>query len=141
MSTLWMVVTWAEVRLLITMCSAILVRMALIGSMRTLACCSAGRGGAAAGARGCSGGASGLFLRRDLLRLRGWFGGRGRRGGAVRDPRDHGVDPHRLTFLDQHLGQRPGGRRRNFGIDLIGRDLEEGLVALDMLALLLQPLR
>ena len=38
-------------------------------------------------------------------------------------------------------GQRPGGRARHFGIDLVGRDLEQRLVGLDLVALLLQPAR
>src|SRR4051794_3829980 len=54
-----MVVTWGEVRLDITICSAILMRIVLIGSMRVLAC-PAGGSGAIAGvaAGGAAGGAA-----------------------------------------------------------------------------------
>src|SRR5580658_2475048 len=52
-STLWTVVTWAEVRLLNTMCSAIFCRIVLIGSIRVegstspyvMAVCGGGGGG------------------------------------------------------------------------------------------------
>src|SRR6185437_14806721 len=44
MSTRWTVVTCAEVRLLITMCSAIFCRIVLIGSVRTFADSGSGRG-------------------------------------------------------------------------------------------------
>src|ERR1039458_8182597 len=44
MSTRWTVVTCAEVRLDINMCSAILMRMVLMGSMRVLACPAGGSG-------------------------------------------------------------------------------------------------
>src|SRR5437764_871999 len=50
MSTLWIVVTCGEVRLESSMCSPILIRMALIGSMRVFAAPPAG-GGCAPGAR------------------------------------------------------------------------------------------
>src|ERR1022692_2192532 len=56
MSTLCMVVTCAEVRRLATMCSAMRMRMVLIGSMRVLACPAAGRGGGAACSDGGGGG-------------------------------------------------------------------------------------
>src|SRR5579883_2026946 len=49
-STLWTVVTWAEVRLLNTMCSAIFWRMILMGSTRVEAL------NWIAGAAGCGGG-------------------------------------------------------------------------------------
>src|ERR1019366_5338642 len=52
MSTRWTVVTCAEVRLDITMCSAILTRMVLMGSMRVLACPAGGSGATAGGAAG-----------------------------------------------------------------------------------------
>src|ERR1035438_6743444 len=55
-STLCMVVTCAEVRRLATMCSAMRMRMVLIGSMRVLACPAAGRGGGAACSDGGGGG-------------------------------------------------------------------------------------
>ena len=69
-STLWTVVTCAEVRLLITMCSAILMRMVLIGSTRVLACPARWRGRVGAG-----GGAGAAAAGRGAARLR-------RRGGG-----------------------------------------------------------
>src|ERR1039458_10610397 len=64
MSTRWTVVTCAEVRLDINMCSAILMRMVLMGSMRVLACPAGGSGAigggaAGAGGRGAGGGPGG----------------------------------------------------------------------------------
>src|SRR5207245_9910660 len=44
-------------------------------------------------------------------------------------------------LLHPHLGQRPGSRRRNLRVDFISRDLKQRLIALHMLALLLEPLR
>src|ERR1039457_6732011 len=60
MSTRWMVVTCAEVRLDITMCSAILMRIVLIGSMRVLACPAGGSGTFGSGAAGAAGGGGGV---------------------------------------------------------------------------------
>src|ERR1039457_3412524 len=77
-STLCMVVTCAEVRRLATMCSAMRMRMVLIGSMRVLACPAAGGGGGAA----CSergGGGGGAASARG-----GGGGGEGRRRGLLR---------------------------------------------------------
>ncbi len=56
------------------------------------------------------------------------------------DARDHGVDADRLAFLHQHLGQRAGGGRRDFGIHFIGGDLEKRFVAVHVFAGLFQPL-
>ena len=55
---------------------------------------------------------------------------------------DHGddaVDGHRLALLRPDLGQHAGGRRRDLGVDLVGRDLEQRLVAIDRVADLLDP--
>ena len=65
-------------------------------------------------------------------------------GGAAFAPAgaDHGddaVDRNRLAFLRANLGEHAGGRRRNLGVHLVGRDLEERLVALDRVADLLDP--
>ena len=71
---------------------------------------------------------------------RGRSGRLGRRGAAALfDTRHDGVDADGLAFLDHDFGQRPGGGRRNFGVDLVGGDLEERLVAFDALAGLFQP--
>ena len=55
------------------------------------------------------------------------------------DDRDDAVDGNRLAFLDPDFGETPGDRRRNLGVDLVGRDLEERLVAIDVVADLLDP--
>ena len=47
------------------------------------------------------------------------------------DGRDDAVHGNGLAFLHRDLEQRAGGRRRNLGVDLVGRDLEERLVAID----------
>ena len=51
---------------------------------------------------------------------------------------DHGEprpDLDRLALLDEDLRQRPGAGARHLGVDLVGRDLEQRLVGLDVLAL------
>ena len=58
---------------------------------------------------------------------------------AGADHRDDAVDRNRLAFLDADLGDDAGGGRRNFGIHLVGRDLEQRLVAIDRVADLLDP--
>src|SRR5258708_6218817 len=52
MSTRWTVVTWAEVRLLRSMCSAMRWRMVDMGSMRVWGCSGRGSEGAAGGSGG-----------------------------------------------------------------------------------------
>ena len=49
------------------------------------------------------------------------------------------MDRHRLAFLGRDLGQDAGCRRRNFGVNLVGGNLEQRLVALDELTGLLEP--
>ena len=53
-------------------------------------------------------------------------------GGA--DHRDDAVDRDRLAFLDADLRDDAGRRRRNLRVDLVGRDLEQRLVAIDRVA-------
>ena len=76
------------------------------------------------------------------------FGGRRFRGcrrghlGAFRsDHREHGADLDRLAFLHEDLRDDALARARHLGVDLVGRDLEQRLVARDRLAFLLEPLR
>ena len=68
----------------------------------------------------------------------------GRRGcsGCRRliDHRDHGVDLHGRALGDLDLVQDAGGRRWNLGIDFVGGDLKQRLIALHLVAGLLQPL-
>ena len=87
---------------------------------------AAGAGGGGAGAAGCRSGRCGL---RDCAVA-----------AAFVDAADHGADADGLAFLHQHLGEHAGGGRRNLGVHFVGRDLEQRLVALDVLAGLLQPL-
>ena len=115
-----------------------------------------GRGGRRAAARPrpsprSSDGAWGRSGSRCWCRCRGRSCRRGsrcaRRGrgstdrGIGFDPRHHGLDGDGLPFLDQDLGEHTSVRRGNFGVDLVGRDLEDRLVALDGVADLLEPLR
>jgi hypothetical protein len=72
--------------------------------------------------------------------------GGGRRGrdcgsAGLIDPRENGIDADRLSFLHEDLGQGTRGRGGNLGVDLVGRDLEERLVALQLIANLLRPFR
>src|SRR5438045_2343796 len=163
-----MVVTWGEVRLDITMCSAILMRIWLIGSMRVLAGPAGGIGApgpgaaagvGAAGAGGAGGGAEGRGGGRLLGRCRRWRGlsgwrgrsllrrGRSRRGlrrcrsAGLVDSCHDGIDPDGLSFLHQDLAERSGGGRRDFGIYLIGRDFKQRLVALTTFAGTPEPFR
>ena len=66
---------------------------------------------------------------RSGFRLRNSGQRRGRAGPIV-DARHHRVDPHRLAFFNQNLGQRSSRRRRNFRIHFVRRNLEQRLVAL-----------
>ena len=72
--------------------------------------------------------------------------GRGRRLGRPServgrlDDRDLGVVRDRRAFLDEDLGQGALERRRHLGVDLVGDDLEQRLVLVDMVARLLEPL-
>src|SRR5690606_27786594 len=86
----------------------------------------------------------GLLLGRLLLRrllLRGLRRGLRRRGGTRADDREHGAVLDRLVLLDEDLldGARDG--RRDLGVDLVGRDLEQRLVDLDRVADRLEPPR
>ena len=56
------------------------------------------------------------------------------------DDRDDGVDGDGRALLHLDLGERPGHGRRDLGVHLVGRDLEDRLVALDGVADLLEPL-
>ena len=61
--------------------------------------------------------------------------------GRTADLAELGSDSHRFAFLDEDLRERPAARGRDLRVDLVGRDLEQRLVGIDVLALLLQPLR
>jgi hypothetical protein len=76
-------------------------------------------------------------------------GGRGRGGqrGLVQllalgeDDRDVGADLDGRALLREDLAQHAGSGCRDLGVDLVGRDLEQRLVAVDLVADLLEPLR
>ena len=53
---------------------------------------------------------------------------------------DDRVDRHRLALVDLDLEKRPRDRGGDLGVDLVGRDLEDRLVALDRVADFLEPL-
>src|SRR5207244_8157260 len=88
-----------------------------------------------------------IALRRRLWRLNR-FGCR--RGGCLRcrvslrfssraDHGDDAVDRNRLAFLRADLSEDTGGRRRDFSVDLVGRNFEQRFVAIDFVANLLDP--
>ncbi len=74
-----------------------------------------------------SGGRGGIGLQ-GQRRSRPWRNAA--RGSAFLDGADDGVDLDGRAFADLDLFQRTGGGRWNFGVDLVGRDLEQRLVAL-----------
>jgi hypothetical protein len=57
------------------------------------------------------------------------------------EARDDGVDRHGLALGHEDFEEGAGSRGWNLGVDLVGGDLEERLVALDRVAGLLEPLR
>ena len=73
--------------------------------------------------------------------LGGWGRRGSRRPGGGRGPDDaQGLaDLRGLVLRDADLQQHPGARRRQLGVDLVGRDLEQGLVGRHHVADLLQP--
>ncbi len=63
----------------------------------------------------------------------------GRRGTALADAGERRADGDGLVLRDQDLLQHAGERRRDLGVDLVGRDLEQRLVDGDVVAHLLEP--
>ena len=109
-----------------------------------------GRGGSrrrrGLGCRRCGSLGLGRFLggRRKRLGLGRRSGGSSLRGGAAAercssDLAELRADVDRLALLDEDLRQRSGRWARHLGVDLVGRDLEQRLVGLDLLAFLLEP--
>ena len=80
--------------------------------------------------------------RRSRRRLRRRARGCASPGRAsVVDPREHRADVDRLARPATRISaSAPGGRRRDLGVDLVGRDLADRLVGLDPVADLLAPL-
>ena len=87
----------------------------------------------AAADRGCGtgGGSTGLGV--------GAAAGAGGGRLAVADDRQAGADLDGLALGHDDLGQHAAGRRRDLGVDLVGRHLEERLVPLDLVADRLHP--
>ena len=112
-----------------------------------------GRGGRALG-RGSAAGALGSgsmrparssARRRRAAHRGGRLGAAGRRAAGCRlvlglDDRDLGVVGDGCALLDEDLAQDAGEGRGHLGVDLVGDDLEEGLVLGDSVARLLEPL-
>ena len=119
-----------------------------------VAVAAARRGGRSGAADGSGAAAPGVSARRrsfgSAAASRRRLGGRrlglgapARRASpaAAADLAELRPDVDGLAFLDEDLRQRPGRRARHLGVDLVGRDLEQRLVGLDVLALLLEPAR
>ena len=67
--------------------------------------------------------------------------GRRRSGRAICVDHSHdSLDGHRLAFGDLDFLEHAGGRRGDFRIHFVGGDFKEGLVAVNLVARLLQPL-
>ena len=66
---------------------------------------------------------------------------RGRRAVLGGDLGEHGSDAHGVALGDVDLDHGPAGGRGDLGVDLVGGDLDEGLVGLDRVPLLLVPLQ
>src|SRR5580700_608489 len=100
------------------------------------------------GRRSSGGWRLGLFSRRRLSSLRGGgsyccLGLRGSRSSGsvtVSDDADYGVDLYGVAGCDLDLLQSAGRGGGDFGVNLVGRDFEQGLVALNFVAGLLEPL-
>jgi hypothetical protein len=57
------------------------------------------------------------------------------------DDRNRRAGRNGLAFLDDQLANHARNRRRHFGVDLVGRNLDERFVLLNRIADLLEPLR
>ena len=79
-----------------------------------------------------------LRCRRRLRRRLSWCGSG---CAATADLRELRPDVDGLSFLDENLRERARSRARHLGVDLVGRDLEQRFVRLDVFALLLEPAR
>ena len=81
---------------------------------------------------------------RGLRRLRRRRGFRGRgtwrcRFSAAANHCNDAVDRNRVAFLRENLGENAGRRRGNLRIDFVGRDFKQRLVAIHLVADLLDP--
>ena len=87
---------------------------------------------------GCRGGSGSS---RSLNRGGGGRSGGGRSLGRVADARDLGADLDCLILGNQDLEKDAGDGGGDFGVDLVGGHLNDGLVELDGIADLLEPRR
>src|SRR5699024_134868 len=85
---------------------------------------------------GRSGRLGGGLLRGSL----GWSGPTGGCGALIAHDRQHATDLDGVILACAYLQQGAGHRRGDLGVDLIGGDLEQRLVDLDLIAHGLQPL-
>ena len=94
--------------------------------------------------RRCTAGAGARLAVRPSCRLRGHCGAAsacGRRRGSAAgggtgfvDHRDRRSGRDRFAFFDEQFANRSGNRRRNAGVDLVGRDFDEVFVLFDAVA-------
>jgi hypothetical protein len=61
------------------------------------------------------------------------------RRGADGELREHRSHRHRLVGLDEDLGDDAFGGGGHLGVDLVGRDVDDGLLGLDVVPHLLAP--
>jgi len=108
---------------------------------------AAGAGSARVGAAGAGSGSGscGAFSSGEAWGS-GWLGAwaaRLRRAalGGVADDGQLAAYLDGVVLLGDDLGQHTGGRGGDFGIDLVGRHLDERLVEFDRVAFLLEPAR
>ena len=120
------------------------------GRCRRCGCCDCCNGRGGLGCRGRSCRDHRLGLRSGSSRRSGRCGcrlgcGLSRRrrdlGAGRSDRREHGADLDGLALLHEDLRHDSLGRARHLGVDLVGRDLEQRLVAADRIADLAKPLR
>src|SRR5437667_308442 len=132
------VVTWAEVRLESTMCSAVRLRMGDMGTTwpRVSDPTAGGAEGPGAGEAGAEAGRGrGRPIGRGIGRSGACRAGSRRHRLALRrDHRHHGVDGDGGPGLDPDLLQDAGGGGGDLRVDLVRRDLEERLVTLHAVA-------
>jgi hypothetical protein len=60
-------------------------------------------------------------------------------GVRFADDRQLAADLDGVVLLGDDLGQHPGGRRGDLGVDFVGGDLQQRFIQLDRVTLLLEP--
>ena len=87
-----------------------------------------------------SGGGGNSWSLRDGSGRRGFGGSGGCGSGAIADDTDYGVDLDGVALGDFDFLEDAAGGGGDFGVDLVGGDFEQRLVALDFVAGLFEPL-